>query len=63
LRLCAATAALQDRWNRPVWLDISARYWTGAGAFMALRPQTIDGLQIKVLIALDMLMNESARAG
>jgi hypothetical protein len=55
LRLCGEMAKLQERWDQPGWLDISNRYWVVADAIAAIHPRTVDGLQMKALVALDML--------
>jgi hypothetical protein len=36
-------------------VDIGDRYWRTADAIAAIHPKTIDGLQMKALVALDML--------
>jgi hypothetical protein len=49
---------LQERWDQPgagLEQDLANRYWRTADAIASLQPMTIDGLQMKALVALDML--------
>jgi hypothetical protein len=58
LRLCAEMTKLQERWDQPgacLVRDLADRYWRTADAIASLQPKTIDGLQMKALVALDML--------
>ena len=55
LRLCSEMTRLQERWEQPGWMDIVDRYWRTADAVAAIHPKTVDGLQAKALVALDML--------
>jgi hypothetical protein len=55
LHLCAEMTKLQEAWDQPGWVDIGDRYWRTADAIAAIHPKTIDGLQMKALVALDML--------
>ncbi len=58
LRLCAEMTKLQERWDQPrgdLQPGLPARYWATAEAIAAIQPKTLDGLQMKALIALDML--------
>ena len=58
LRLCAEMTKLQEQWDQPgagLSRILANRYWRTADAIAALQPKTIDGLQMKALVALDML--------
>jgi hypothetical protein len=55
MRLCGEMTRLQERWGQPDWMDIVDRYWRTAEAILSIHPKTVDGLQMKALVALDML--------
>jgi hypothetical protein len=63
LRLCAEMTKLQERWDQPgaeLTSGLADRYWRTADAIAALQPKTIDSLQMKALVALDMLSKACA---
>ena len=58
LRLCGKMANLQDRFDRPgAGLDtaLSKEYWATVDQITAIYPKTIDGFQMKAMMALAML--------
>lgn len=58
MRLCGEMTRLQERWDQPgaeLTSGLADRCWRTADAIAAIHPKTIDGLQMKALVALDML--------
>jgi hypothetical protein len=60
LQLCSEMTKLQERWDQlgaKLTSGLADCYWGTADAIAALQPKTLDGLQMKALVALDMLSN------